>query len=158
MSAERARVIEKAVAAVVRRAEGRRELLVFRHPLAGVQIPKGTMEPGETIAEAALRELEEESGLALACTPDHIGTWERVLASRIEGDGMPRVHPWHVCLMDAPPGLPESWSHCATGSPEEEGLIFDYRWLAIDAALPAALHPLFDAVSRMLLDHFADDR
>ena len=38
------KTIHKAVAAVVRRNGASSELLVFRHPKAGVQLPKGTVE------------------------------------------------------------------------------------------------------------------
>lgn len=43
----------------------RRELLVFDHsnPLAGTQLPAGTVEPGENPADAVLREAREETGL-----------------------------------------------------------------------------------------------
>src|SRR5690348_6110491 len=43
-----------------------RRLLVFRHvdfPEAGIQVPGGTVEPGEEWEAAALREAEEETGL-----------------------------------------------------------------------------------------------
>ena len=36
---------------------------MFRHPLAGIQLVKGTVEPSENPADAARRELFEESGL-----------------------------------------------------------------------------------------------
>ena len=39
------------------------DLLLFRHPNAGVQIPAGTVEPGEAPEAAAIREAAEESGL-----------------------------------------------------------------------------------------------
>ncbi|MEM7711475.1 MAG: NUDIX domain-containing protein, partial [Pseudomonadota bacterium] len=45
---------------VVRRGP---EVLAFRHPLAGLQLVKGGIEPGETPAGAALRELAEEAGV-----------------------------------------------------------------------------------------------
>ena len=141
------KTVDKAVAAVVRTHDGRRDLLVFTHPQAGVQLPKGTIEADESIALATLRELEEESGLRLSTPSHYVGAWNRVLNGGA-------IHPWHVSLLDAPAGLPEQWDHVATGSPEEEGLIFAFHWLPIDADLPARLHPLFADVIRMILDHF----
>ena len=38
-------------------------LLVFRHPTGGVQLPAGSVEPGEQPEKAALRELFEETGV-----------------------------------------------------------------------------------------------
>ncbi|MFD2649565.1 NUDIX domain-containing protein [Devosia albogilva] len=48
---------------VLRLAGAKREILVFRHALAGMQLVKGTLEPGETPLAGALRELTEEAGL-----------------------------------------------------------------------------------------------
>ena len=39
------------------------ELLVFRHPLAGIQVPAGTVEFGEAPEQAVIREVAEESGI-----------------------------------------------------------------------------------------------
>ena len=41
-----------------------RHLLVFRHPTAGIQVPAGTIEPGEAPEDTVLRELLEETRLA----------------------------------------------------------------------------------------------
>jgi 8-oxo-dGTP pyrophosphatase MutT (NUDIX family) len=52
-----------------------RQLLVFRHPnpRAGIQVPAGTVEPGESLHAAVLREAAEETGLAdLAIVGDPI--------------------------------------------------------------------------------------
>lgn len=57
-------VLEKVTAFVVRGAGEGRELLLIQHPQAGVQIPAGTLEAGETPEAAALREAAEETGLA----------------------------------------------------------------------------------------------
>ena len=73
------KIVRKAVAVVLRPRDQATEVLVFRHPLAGVQIPKGTVEEDETIEAATLRELKEESGLVLDGEPQFIGTWERVV-------------------------------------------------------------------------------
>lgn len=54
----------KVTAFVVRDGRPRR-LLVFRHPLVGLQLPAGTVEPGESPVDAARREVAEETGVAV---------------------------------------------------------------------------------------------
>jgi 8-oxo-dGTP pyrophosphatase MutT (NUDIX family) len=52
------------------------KLLVFRHPNspeAGIQVPAGTVEPGETPQHAALREAREETGLIDLVTHAELG-------------------------------------------------------------------------------------
>jgi ADP-ribose pyrophosphatase YjhB (NUDIX family) len=56
-------VLEKVVAFITRQTKQGGEVLFFRHPYAGIQIPAGTVEDGETVEVAALREGQEESGL-----------------------------------------------------------------------------------------------
>jgi len=142
-------IVHKAVAAVVRRGGG--ELLAFAHPLAGVQLPRGTVEPGETPVEGVLRELEEESGLRLEVEPRLVGEWTRVLDGRFGEAATHDVHLWHLFVIEAPEGLPDRWTHHASGSPEEEGLAFAFRWLPVDEALPGRLDPVFGTVCGLLL-------
>jgi len=53
------------------------ELLVFQHDRGGVQVPAGTVEFGEEIATAAIRELHEETGvLVQAVTALFPERWE----------------------------------------------------------------------------------
>jgi 8-oxo-dGTP pyrophosphatase MutT (NUDIX family) len=56
--------VEKVTAFITRPAAGGPELLLFRHPTAGIQIPAGTVEAGEAPEAAVLREAFEETGLA----------------------------------------------------------------------------------------------
>ncbi len=51
------------MAFITRQSGLSRDLLLFHHPYAGVQIPAGTVEDGEDLSSAALREAQEESGL-----------------------------------------------------------------------------------------------
>jgi 8-oxo-dGTP pyrophosphatase MutT (NUDIX family) len=57
-------VAEKVTSLIVRETAAGSQVLLFRHPAAGIQIPAGTVEEGEPVAAAALREGQEESGLA----------------------------------------------------------------------------------------------
>ena len=54
---------DKVTCFITRPADEGTELLLFNHPHAGVQIPAGTVNPGEEIETAARREAAEESGL-----------------------------------------------------------------------------------------------
>jgi 8-oxo-dGTP pyrophosphatase MutT (NUDIX family) len=56
-------ILEKVTAFVTRPTPGGDELLLFQHPHAGIQIPAGTVEEGEAVEAAALREAQEETGL-----------------------------------------------------------------------------------------------
>ena len=56
-------MIQKVTAFIIRKKGKSPQLLLFEHPHAGIQIPAGTVEEGETPQEAILRELREETGL-----------------------------------------------------------------------------------------------
>jgi 8-oxo-dGTP pyrophosphatase MutT (NUDIX family) len=56
-------VLGKVTAFIIRQSNAQRELLVFAHPTAGVQVPAGTVEEGESFEDATLREAQEETGL-----------------------------------------------------------------------------------------------
>ncbi|MEQ1502425.1 MAG: bifunctional GNAT family N-acetyltransferase/NUDIX hydrolase [Myxococcota bacterium] len=127
------------VAAVLVRSDG--GIALFHHPVAGIQLPKGTLEPGEDPLRGALRELDEESGVAVGAARP-LGGWIQPAGSAL--------HRWIGFVADAPvplegPDAPEGWDHPARGSPDEQGLVFRYRWyppaLAL-AVLPAAYHEL----------------
>ena len=147
------KTVWKALAAVVRQRDGRPEVLVFRHPIAGVQLPKGTVEADETIHGATLRELAEESGLRVDAVPELVGTWKRVVGGGPNEDGPLEINMWSISILWANSNLPDEWDHEAEGSPAEEGLTFAFFWLPLDQSFPTAVHPLFTPAARMILDH-----
>ena len=55
--------VHKVTCFVTRKAAHSTDLLLFNHPHVGVQIPAGTVNPGENIEAAARREAAEETGL-----------------------------------------------------------------------------------------------
>jgi len=146
------KTILKALAAVVRRSKGDPELLVFRHPTAGVQLPKGTIEPNETVEIATIRELKEESGLELDAKPQLIGTWERIVGGGPNEDGPLETNLWSISILSTDQDLPDDWRHRAEGSPAEEGLIFEFFWLPINVSLPESLDPMFAPSAKIIME------
>jgi len=128
MNAGTAAAIPKACACLV---DARGRLLVFRHPEDGnMQLPKGTIEPGESPEVAVRRELLEESGIDHVGALTSLGTLDRDCEAGIEGNTHRHPQRWHLFLMRAESPLPETFDHVAMGSPEEDGLVFSFSWLA----------------------------
>lgn len=73
------KVVQKVTAFIVRERDGAKELLVFKHPTAGIQIPAGTVEMGEDIETAVKRETYEETGLQFVEIEDYLGCFENEL-------------------------------------------------------------------------------
>lgn len=74
------KIIQKVTAFIVRERCGVKELLVFKHPTAGVQIPAGTVEEDEDIETAVKRETYEETGLQFVEIEKYLGCFENELA------------------------------------------------------------------------------
>ena len=125
-------MIQKAAACVVRSSDRGPELLVFRHPLAGIQLPKGSIEAGERAADAAARELAEESGVLAVHVVRRIGQHE--FAADGSDTEPVACEVWHTFLLTAAEDLPDRWSHRASGSADEAGLVFEFFWMSIAAA------------------------
>ena len=125
-------------------------LLVFLHPGdAGMQLPKGTVEPGESPEDAVRRELLEESGIAYDGELVPLGTLDRECEAGIEGNREKHSQLWHLFLMRAPAPLPERFEHVAIGSPEEHGLVFRFSWLAPDAPLDGFTVPYVRVIEKV---------
>ena len=125
-------------------------LLVFFHPADGnLQLPKGTVEPGETPQDAVRRELLEESGIAFDGPLQPLGTLTRHCPSGVEGNARTHEQLWHLYLMRATAPLPERFEHVASGSPEEDGLRFVFRWLAPSDPLDDFILPYRQVIERV---------
>ena len=121
--------MNKACPVVLRKENEQIEFLAFRHPLAGMQIVKGSIEGNESIDVACERELFEESGLIGKAT-SFLGVWD----ARFEGQvwGFYRIE-----LLDAPA---ESWVHQCL---DDGGHDFEFFWQPLYGQLDDNWHPLF---------------
>ena len=142
--------VDKAAPCLVRASSAGSELLVFQHPMAGVQVPKGTVEPGESPEDAALRELREETGIDGARVRERVGTWERIAGAGPDERGPDERHLWHVYWIESRTALPERWTHVVRVAGPEDGLRFECHWLALRAESAERLHPLFHPVFEMV--------
>ncbi|MGH2537809.1 MAG: NUDIX domain-containing protein [Candidatus Promineifilaceae bacterium] len=75
----RAKVLGKVSVFVTRGRGEAAELLLFRHPTAGIQLPAGTLELGETPEQAARREALEETGLDTLRLRAYLGSRPEIL-------------------------------------------------------------------------------
>jgi len=133
--------------AVLTRGEGdAREVLVFLHPSvdgsgASIQLPAGTVEDGEDPADAALRELEEETGVIGAEVRGFLGVldepgFEAAPSSGYSAHTTGRAHVarrryvYHLETTLPPPDRWASTCDC--------GVDLDCHWLSFASA---ELHP-----------------
>ena len=122
MSARRARTERSAGGVVLRRIEGALHVLLIRDPYRNWGLPKGHIERAEGPDVAALREVEEETGLAdLELGPD-LGT----IDWHFRHDGR-LIHKYcRFFLMASRKGEPQ---------PEAEEGITECRWFPVDEAI-----------------------
>ncbi len=97
---ERARIETSAGGVIVRRASGEPHILLIRDPYDNWGLPKGHLEPAETAAEAAAREVTEETGLSQLTILDALPTIDWYFR-----DHGQLVHKFcHFFLMESPAG------------------------------------------------------
>lgn len=131
MSAQNVEHVTKACAYITRNGS---ELLVFEGPgHDGLQIPKGTVEAGESPREALFREVVEESGLATIEEPRHLVTdvWTR-------RESPPKRYVrnfFHASVHESR----DAWTHVVTGTGAERGAEFEFSWVGLPATGAFAL-------------------
>ena len=74
------KIVEKVTAFITRWQREGPELLVLRHPSAGLQLPVGTVKINESLENAVLREVAEETGLADVKMVTYLGSIESTLS------------------------------------------------------------------------------
>ena len=103
-----------------------RELLVFEQqgdPRAGVQVPAGRLDPGESLEDGLARELDEEVGIR--------GRAVRELGqvTRRQGDG--DVYESHYFQVETDDPR-TAWEHVVHGNGDDAGFVFLCRFEPLD--------------------------
>jgi 8-oxo-dGTP pyrophosphatase MutT (NUDIX family) len=113
-------MIHKALAYITRRSAT--QLLVFEHrdyPDAGVQVPAGTQDSGETVEQTLWREVLEESGLR----PEQLRPVGKLAES--ESSGWQTVR--HLFHLEVVTNLPDAWTHVVSSKAGDNGLVFEHH-------------------------------
>lgn len=115
---------------VVVRRSSQTEILLFRHPLVGIQLVKGTIKNDEGPQTAALRELYEESGISDADVIADLGVWD----SAFNGDV------WSFHLVRTGSNLPDHWEH---RTKDDDGHTFIFFWHPLQSDLGDQAHHVY---------------
>jgi 8-oxo-dGTP diphosphatase len=110
-------------------------LLVFRHtayPEAGIQVPAGTIEPGESPEEAVLREVREETGLSALRIKRLLAIREQDLSSFGQAE-VYRRHFFHIEVFEE---VPTTWRHWEALPSQGEPVEFEFFWVKLPNHVP----------------------
>ncbi len=120
----------KAFAYITRNTAQGVEVLVFAHtePDSGIQVPKGTVEQGETPEEAALRDAYEECGLEGLELVRHLATDTVHFPNDPENH---QIQKRYFYQLHASSQTPERWYHRVSAGTGDKGMTFICFWLNI---------------------------
>ena len=113
--------MNRACPVVLRNKNDQFELLVFKHPEAGIQLVKGNIKKGEQLDRACVRELEEESGIQ-AQVVRQLGIWDSNFKNQV----------WGFCLMHYEGIQPDCWDF---DTKDDGGHIFSFFWQPLNSPL-----------------------
>ena len=130
--------MNRACPVVLRNNNDQLELLAFKHPQGGNQLVKGNIEKDESLENACVRELAEESGIR-AEVVRHLGVWDAGYKGQV----------WGICLMHFEGTLPDSWDF---ETHDDDGHIFSFFWQPLDSPLNDNWNDMYTNAFRYIKD------
>lgn len=124
-------------------------LLVFSHPHfpeAGIQVPAGSVEPGETLQAAVLREAYEETGLVLLKLVGYLGSSTYDM-SPWGGHPSQQRHFFHLEMQGEPAKV---WQHYETSGGKRDPILFELFWAALPNEVPQLIAGHDQMLAKML--------
>lgn len=132
--------MNKACPVVLRYNNNALELLAFKHPGGSNQLAKGGIKEGESLENACMRELHEESGIQA-----------QVVKQLGVRDAGCKKQAWGFCLMHYEGVLPDTWDFATK---DDGGHIFSFFWQPLNSPLDdnwkAASREAFQYIRRCL--------
>ncbi len=133
-------------------------LLVMAHPHvpeAGIQVPAGTLEPGESPEAGVLREAFEETGLKNLRCGALLGEQIRPMTDF----GLAQIHHRYFFHLTCPGPVADSWLHDEL-HPSDGGtapITFEFYWVSLPDGVPALIADhdrfLLELINILGIDH-----
>lgn len=149
-------MIQKVQAFIYRQREDSIDLLIFEHDITKIhQLVRGTVEEGEDLELAVIREVEEESGLKDVVIEKKLGELILEIKSGPTRSGPLEKQLHHAFLIKCNENTQDRWTHIAEGSSEEEGLSFHFYWASSERDLEAIVFDDFKPFVENFLKEFS---
>jgi 8-oxo-dGTP pyrophosphatase MutT (NUDIX family) len=144
-------VRERVVAYVTRQGPTGLDLLTIEHGdiEAGVQVPAGRLDPGESPEQGLVREVQEETGITGISVVRRLADMDEF--ERLYGPGPHRSQAFHA---EVTTEGPDEWEHRVRGSGADAGVVYRCRWVRLDECPPlwGNADPLVEKLMRSITE------